>query len=73
MDDTDVLANIWEVLKAYIPEKERQIAADHLIPILVDLDLSESDFQALVKSDTYLEEAAEEYLEDELDEEDDWD
>ena len=74
ISESDTILEIWDVLKAYIPEKEKQEAADHLIPLIVDLDLLDSDFQRLVKSDTHLEEAASEYLDedDEDDEDEQW-
>jgi hypothetical protein len=76
MLEGDTILEIWDVLRAYIPDKEKQEAADHLIPLIVDMEMPESDFQKLVKSDTHLEEAAQEYLEEEEDEDnndtDDW-
>ena len=41
-----------------------------MIPLLVDLDFPDSEFQSLVKSDPWLEEAAAEYLDDDEDDED---
>ena len=67
MLEVDSVREIWNVLKEYIPQKEKQEAADHLIPLLVDLDFTDSEFQSLVRSDRYLEEAAQEYLEDDDD------
>jgi len=71
MPDIESVREIWNVLKVYIPEKEKQEAADHLIPLIVDMDFIDSDFQSLVKSDHHLEEAAQEYIEDDYDDEDD--
>jgi len=65
MTDIESVREIWNVLKEYISVKEKQEAADHLIPLLVDMDFPDSEFQSLVRSDRYLEEAAQEYLEDE--------
>ena len=70
MSDIESVREIWSVLKEYIPAKEKQEAADHLIPLLVDMDFPDSDFQSLVKSDRHLEEAAQEYLEEDEDEDD---
>lgn len=70
MSDIESVREIWSVLKEYIPAKEKQEAADHLIPLLVDMDFPDSDFQSLVKSDRHLEEAAQEYLEEDEDDED---
>ena len=70
MSDIESVREMWNVLKEYIPAKEKQEAADHLIPLLVDLDFPDSEFQSLVKSDPWLEEAAAEYLDDDEDDED---
>lgn len=69
MSDIDSVREIWSVLKEYIPSKEKQEAADHLISLLVDMDFPDSEFQSLVRSDHYLEEAAQEYLEEDTDDE----
>jgi hypothetical protein len=69
MSDIESVREIWTVLKEYIPAKEKQEAADHLIPLIVDMDYPDSEFQSLVRSCRYLEEAAEEYLDDLDDEE----
>lgn len=71
MSDVDSVRDIWNVLKEYIPQKEKQEAADHLISLLVDMDFPDSEFQSLVRSDRYLEEAAQEYLEEDEDEDED--
>lgn len=71
MSDVDSVREIWNVLKEYIPVKEKQEAADHLISLLVDMDFPDSEFQSLVRSDRYLEEAAQEYLEEDEDEDED--
>jgi len=75
MSDIESVREIWNVLKEYIPVKEKQEAADHLISLLVDMDFPDSDFQSLVRSDRHLEDAAQDYLEDEddEDEEEEWD
>jgi len=74
MSDIESVRGIWNVLKEYIPAKEKQEAADHLISLLVDLDFPDSDFQSLVRSDRHLEDAAQDYLEDEDedDEKEEW-
>lgn len=71
MSDIESVREMWNVLKEYIPAKEKQEAADHLIPLIVDMDYPDSEFQSLVRSCRYLEEAAEEYLDDDLDDDED--
>ena len=73
MTDVESVREMWNVLKEYIPAKEKQEAADHLISVIVDMDFPDSEFQSLVRSDRYLEEAAAEYLDDDfVDEEEEW-
>lgn len=70
MSEIESVREIWNVLKEYIPAKEKQEAADHLIPLIVDMDFPDSEFQSLVRSDRYLEEAASEFLDDDFDDDD---
>jgi hypothetical protein len=70
MTDIESVREIWSVLKEYIPAKEKQEAADHLSPLIVDMDFPDSEFQSLVRSDRYLEEAAQEYLDDDWEDDD---
>jgi len=74
MTEIEIVTECWRTLQEYIPTKDKQIAADHFIGSVVDFDLPDSEFIALVKSDQYLEEAASDYLDhddDEL-EHDEW-
>lgn len=71
MIDITIIEEMWDILKLYIPEKDRQVAADHLIPAIIDYDLPDSEFKKFVKTDHYLEVAAQEFLDSEDD--DDYD
>lgn len=46
-DTSDLLVQFWQTVKEYIPAKDRQIAADHVINELVDLGITDSDLQHL--------------------------
>ena len=70
MSDIESVREIWNVLKVYIPDKEKQDAACHLVPLIVDMDFLDSEFQSFVKSDQHLEEAAQDYIEDDDSDED---
>jgi len=73
MSEIDIVSQCWDTLQEYIPAKEKQIAADHFVQMVVDLDLPDGDFVKLVKADEHLEEAAAEYLDNESEyEEDEW-
>jgi hypothetical protein len=65
--DGYLLAEIWSVVKQYVPAKEMQSAADQLVNLLMDQNLSTEDFSEFVESDSYLRRAAEEYSVAEMD------
>jgi len=67
--DTEILTEMYTVLKEYVPSKDRQTAAEHLFGVLTDLDISEKDLKMFCHSDTFLQRAFEEYFEDEQDDE----
>jgi hypothetical protein len=71
MVDIDVIEEVWDILKIYIPEKDKQVAADHLIPVIADCDFPTADFVKFVKSDHHLEIAASEYIDIEDDDDED--
>ena len=52
MDDTEVLAETWTVLKEYI--KEKQHAADHWVGNLIETGVDEESIIDLVAVDNYL-------------------
>jgi hypothetical protein len=47
MSDTEYLVSMWETVKEYIPAKDRQTAADHIVNELVDLGIDDDDLKEL--------------------------
>ena len=47
MSDTEYLVALWQTVKKYIPNKDRQSAADHVINDLVDLGISDEELESL--------------------------
>lgn len=47
MSDTEYLVAMWQTVKEYIPSKDRQTAADHIVNELVDLGIDDRDLQDL--------------------------
>ena len=45
--DVDFIGEIWLTVKEYIPSKERQAVADHLVSIIADYNASERDLKTL--------------------------
>ena len=68
-DTSDLLVQFWQTVKEYIPQKDRQMAADHVINELVDLGISDSDLNALAV-DRVMENAIAEHIEIEESDED---
>ena len=58
----DMFADFWNIVKEYVPAKDRQSAADHVVSILVDGGAEESLLYALRDCDKYMLEAVNEEL-----------
>lgn len=61
-----VLSDVWRICKEYIPSKDRQAAADHVIGILSD-SLGEDELRELAADDTHLERAIGEVIDNDYD------
>ena len=61
--EIDVLLETYTILKQYIPQKDRQEAADNLMSALMDL-LNDLDLKELAATDTALSRAFKEYAGD---------
>lgn len=72
MEVSDTLAEFWNTLKEYIPNKDKQPAAHHVVAHMIDFGLDEKDFYALAEVDTNMAEAIKEAFE-EFDEYDSFD
>jgi hypothetical protein len=71
MSDTEYLVAMWQTVKEYIPSKDRQSAADHVINELVELGIDDSDLEDLAVDKAMLT-AVKEHIEvQDKDEEDD--
>jgi hypothetical protein len=68
-DTSELLVQFWQTVKEYIPQKDRQMAADHVINELVDLGITDSDLHALAV-DRIMENAIAEHVELEESDED---
>lgn len=65
--DSEVLSEVYSILKQYIPQKDRQEAADNLMSVMVDY-LSDQELQDLGRADAALSRAFKEYAGDSEDE-----
>ena len=65
--DSEVLNEAYSILKQYIPQKDRQEAADNLMSVMVDY-LSDQELKDLGRADAALSRAFKEYVGDAEDE-----
>jgi hypothetical protein len=61
---SDLIADIWNVVSEHVPEKEKQDVAKEFITTLVDHGVSEVSINELFGIDTYLDTAIEYVTED---------
>jgi cytochrome c553 len=64
--DIETLIDAYTILKQYIPQKDRQEAADNLMSVMVD-SLSDQDVKELSAVDSVMGRAYKEYVGDEQD------
>jgi len=65
--EVDVLSEVYTILKQYIPQKDRQEAADHIMSVVVDL-LDDNELKEFGATDNNLSRAFKEYAGDADDE-----
>lgn len=70
--DVEVLIEAYTILKQYIPQKDRQEAADNLMSVMVDM-LSDEELRDFGGADNTLKRALKEYSSDENDGDEDED
>jgi hypothetical protein len=71
--DVEVLSEVWTTTKEYIPSKDRQAAADHVVAVIADGEISETDLKQFGGTDQYIGRAVYEYLGEEEDPDEDID
>jgi uncharacterized protein YqeY len=71
--DVEVLVEAYTILKQYIPQKDRQEAADNLMSVMVDM-LSDQELQEFGTADSTLKRALKEYTAEDAEDDDgeDW-
>jgi hypothetical protein len=75
--EEDLIIEIWDTFKEYVPEKNRDNAATHFIDFLIGRDVEMSVIEGLSGFDPHLDTAIETVLEetgdvDDEDDDDDW-
>jgi hypothetical protein len=68
------LANeVWQEIKRYVNGMDRAEAAEALVSVLIDNDISAEEIKAAFKSDSEVKQALKQYLDDHADEDDEED
>jgi uncharacterized protein (UPF0305 family) len=65
--------DIWNELRRYVNPQDRQEAAETLVSVLIDNDVSADEIRDTFKGDTEVKRALTSYLKDHADEEEDED
>jgi hypothetical protein len=63
-----IIIGVWDVFKEYIPEKNKETAANHFVDFLIGNDIEQTVLEALSGYDQYLDDAIATALEDNSDE-----
>jgi hypothetical protein len=68
------LANeVWQEIKRYVNGMDRAEAAESLVGVLIDNDISAEEIKAVFKSDSEVKQALKQYLDDHADDDDEED
>ena len=68
------LANeVWQEIKRYVNGMDRAEAAEALVSVLIDNDVSAEEIKSAFKSDSEVKQALKQYLDDHADEEEEYD
>jgi hypothetical protein len=73
--EEQLIIDVWDTFKDYIPEKNRETAASHYVDFLVGQDVELSVLESVMGYDANLDSAIElivEEYEDDIDEDDDY-
>jgi hypothetical protein len=69
----DLANEVWQELKRYVNGMDRAEAAEALVSVLIDNDVSAEEIKSAFKSDSEVKQALKQYLDDHADEDDDED
>ena len=70
--EEQLIIDVWGTFKDYIPEKNRETAANHFVDFLTGIDVEIATFESLMGYDPHLDSAIELVLEEFKDGDDDY-
>lgn len=68
--DEGLIMEIWDTFKEYIPEKNREMAANQFVDFLLGKDFDAEDLEGFIGYDSYLDEAIKNVLDEEFENDD---
>jgi hypothetical protein len=71
--EEDLIIEIWDVFKEYISDKNKEVAANHFVDMLIGKDVEASVLKGLMGYDPHLDDAIELALADEEEEDEYYD
>ena len=69
--DESLIIEIWDVFKEYVPEKNKETAANHFVDFLVGQDVELSILESVHGYDSHLDQAIQLVLDENADSDDD--
>jgi|TARA_R110001606_G_scaffold47376_3_gene120591 hypothetical protein len=74
-NDMEIILDVWDTMKSYIPAKEKMAAAERIIKLCDDNGIRKTDIAEMTDDDKILETAFDRYFidDDEDDLDNDWD
>lgn len=73
MSDVNLSSEVWFELKRYIQQVDRADAAEALVNVLIDNDISAEEIKDTFKGDGEVKRALQSYLDDHADDEEEYD
>ena len=68
--DENLIITVWDIFREYIPEKNKEIAANQYVDFLLGKDIEVSELEGLMGYDPYLDDAIKTVLQEEKEFED---
>lgn len=72
MTETEMLIDVWNLIKSYVPAKDKSVVANKFVDIIANSGLAEEDLQELLGHDEELDEAIQELRDYDKDEFEDY-
>jgi hypothetical protein len=71
--EEDLIIEVWDIFREYVPDKNKETAANHYVDFLVGKDVELSILEGLMGYDPYLDNAIQLVVDENKDDSDDFD